>query len=128
MPVAESKPLPEKPAAVKLPEAALSQSSVNGDMKPLPKMETVQVQRKHEPPPQPRTKATDAEADRIIKAINLVNETDFSDVEDVGWAEQMERFRQRSKKRTADVYEGELHKRKVSDPSCVLPHPTATPC
>ncbi|ETI23502.1 hypothetical protein G647_05304 [Cladophialophora carrionii CBS 160.54] len=109
-PAAESKPVAEKPT--KLPEIGSILSVVNGDPKPAPKTETVQVQRRYVPPPPPRTKATDEELEKISKALNLIDEIAFSDVEDAGWAEHMQLYKQRSKKRAAIVLDSELHKRK----------------
>jgi hypothetical protein len=112
-PAAETKPVVEKPA--KLPEISSILSVVNGDPKPAPKLETVQVQRRYVPPPPPRTKATDEELEKISKALNLIDEIAFSDVEDAGWAEHMQLYKQRSRKRAAIVLDGELQKRKVRD-------------
>ncbi len=94
------------------------QSFMNGDLKPTPKTETVQAQRKFVPPPPPRTKATKEELEKISQALNAVDETTFSDVEDDGWAEQMQRYKQRSRKRAAVIYDGEMHKRKVGAQFC----------
>lgn len=114
-PFVETRPLPEKPFAPKLPEIGSIQSFVNGDIKPQPKMETVQVPRKYVPPPPPRVKPTQEEVEKISSALNTIDVTNFSDVESPGWSEHMQRYKQRIKKRAADVNEGEVHKRKVSD-------------
>ncbi|KAJ9611550.1 putative DNA helicase ino80 [Cladophialophora chaetospira] len=108
-PVVETESVPEK-----TPKAEIGsiRSFVNGDMKPLPKTGTVQVQRRHMPTPPPRTKATDGELEKISKALNTVDETTFSDVEDDGWAEQLQLYKQSSRKRAATVENGDLFKRK----------------
>ena len=118
-PVEVDQPVVEKP--VTIPETTPSRSIVNGEPKPQLKMETVPVQKKHVPPPPPRTKATNQELEKISKVLIGIDESNFSDVEDNGWTENMQQYQQRRRKRAASVLEGELQKRKVS--TQILPHP-----
>jgi hypothetical protein len=118
LPVADSKPVPEKP--VKLPELNSSRAFGRSESKTQSKMDVVHVQRRYVPPPPPRTKATNEELEKISKALNDIDENHFSDVEDSGWAEHMDRYMQKSRKRAAVVYEGEVRKRKVRTQLCCL--------
>ena len=112
-PCTESKVVAEQPA--KVSDLNLSRSFGNGDVKPRSNMETVPVAKKYEPPPPPRMRATNEELEKISKALNAIDETSFSDVEDAGWDEHMQRYKQRSRRGAAAVHESELHKRKVSN-------------
>ena len=114
--VEESKPLPD--VTPKQTEIGSIQLFVNGDLKPQPRKESVQVQRKRAPTPPPRTKGTKEELEKISQALNAVDEITFSDVEDPGWAEQMQHYKQRSRKRAAVIHDGESHKRKVGTQFC----------
>jgi chromatin-remodeling ATPase INO80 len=113
--MAQPKQTPEKPAVPKPSEPGSSQSFTNGDARSTSKAGHVQAPKKNAPPPQPRVKATVAEGDRIVTAINSIESTEFSDVENDGWTEEMERYKSRSRKRAVEIHDSELHKRKVSE-------------
>ena len=111
----EIKTVPEEPIAVKEPETDVSRSFVNGDTKQPSKLDTKPAPRKYVVPSNPRKILTEGEADKILKALAIIEDAAESDVEGGGWLEHKERFKQRSRKRAADVLEVELRKRKVSD-------------
>ena len=111
--VVESKLLPEKHDAPRLPEIDSSCHLVNGEAKSQRKAEVVHHRIKHSVPAKPRKVLTDMEADKILKALAIIDDATFSDVEEVGFYEHKERFKQRSRKRAADVCQSELRKRKV---------------
>jgi hypothetical protein len=117
-PVAESKPSVSEKVAK--PEIGPIHSLVNGDTKPVPQMDPVPYQRNDVPPPPPRTKATEEELEKVTKALNAIDETRFSDVEDEGFARYKQAYQARGKKRAADVVESEVQKRKVSSPSTAI--------
>jgi hypothetical protein len=119
--VAQPKLTPEKPAVSKSSEPVSSRSLENGDGRPTSKAGPGQAPKRNALPPQPRMKATVAEGDRIVAAINNIEVTEFSDVENDGWTEQMERYKNRSRKRAAEVHDSELQKRKVSGLLFILP-------
>ena len=62
----------------------------------------------------PRKVATDAEADKIIKAMAAIEDEDLSDLEDPKFREMEEHYKRTSLKRAADIEEAESVKRKVS--------------
>ncbi|KAI1612220.1 adenosinetriphosphatase [Exophiala viscosa] len=111
-PVGESKISPEESLVVKQPSFDSSQPLTNGDVKPAAKADTVQVARKFDAPAKPRTMLTEREADKVLKALAGVDDSQLSDVEEVGFYEHKERYKQRSRKRAAEVGEAELRKRK----------------
>ncbi|KIW76047.1 hypothetical protein Z517_10792 [Fonsecaea pedrosoi CBS 271.37] len=112
LPVVESKIVPEKVPATKMLDLSPGLPLGNGHTKSQSKAEAVFPPKKHLAPPRPRKILTEGEADKILKALAVIDETVFSDAEDAAWSEYKERYKQRSRKRAADVYEGELHKRK----------------
>lgn len=99
------------------PEPAIVEPSrpyTNGESKPHHKIVSKKSkQNLNIVPSKPRKLATDAEADRILKAIAIIDDAHLSDVEDHGWYEMKENFKRRSRKRAADIEEDELSKRKV---------------
>ncbi|KIW97294.1 uncharacterized protein Z519_02686 [Cladophialophora bantiana CBS 173.52] len=111
-PFVESKPAPEKPPVTRMPEVGANQTLGNGITKSQPKAEAVHASKKYVAPPRPRKILTEGEADKILKALAVIDDTSFSDAEDASWFEHKERYKQRTRKRAADVYEVELHKRK----------------
>lgn len=128
-PVVESKKVLEKSPVSKQPLFDSSRPLTNGDVKPQPKADTIQVARKFNAPAKPRKDLTEREADKILKALAAIEDGPLSDVEDLGFYEHKERYKQRSRKRAAEVEEAELRKRKVSDTvhRTVLLHVTDIP-
>ncbi|OAP61220.1 hypothetical protein AYL99_03421 [Fonsecaea erecta] len=110
--IIESKPVPERSPVPKVPEMSAIQPFTNGHTKSQTKADAGHAPKKYLAPPRPRKILTEGEADKILKALAIIDETSFSDAEDASWSEHKERYRQRIRKRAADVYEGELHKRK----------------
>lgn len=66
----------------------------------------------HIAPSKPRKMATDGEADRILKALALIDETTYHDT-DAGFYEFKELFQRRTQKRKAAVEESESRKKRV---------------
>lgn len=117
--------VPEQPTAVKLPEIESPPPPplTNGEAKAQPKPEPKSSSKKHAVPPKPRKILTEKEADKILKALAMIDEGPLSDVDDGSFYEQKEQYKQKSRKRAADIGEAELQKRKVSDQ--VLPDPSS---
>ncbi|EHY57140.1 putative DNA helicase ino80 [Exophiala dermatitidis] len=110
--VLESKPVPEEPLVAKLPDLGQPRHVLNGEAKLQSRADSLHFQRKIVAPSKPRTILTEREAEKILKALSSIEEGPLSDVEDGGLLEQKGRYKQRSRKRAADVAESELHKRK----------------
>lgn len=119
--VLESKPVPEEPLVAKLPDLGQPRHVLNGEAKLQSRADSLHFQRKIVAPSKPRTILTEREAEKILKALSSIEEGPLSDVEDGGLLEQKGRYKQRSRKRAADVAESELHKRKVSESSLKAP-------
>jgi hypothetical protein len=63
--------------------------------------------------PKPRRILTPRENERVSKALALIDETVFSDVETTGFDVEREQYNEKSKKRALEVGELEARKRKV---------------
>jgi len=63
--------------------------------------------------PKPRRILTPRENERVSKALALIDETVFSDVETTGFDMEREQYNEKSKKRALEVSELEARKRKV---------------
>lgn len=87
----------------------------NGDVKGKRKLDPLPVSKKHVALSKPRTALTEIEADKILKAMNMIDEGPLSDGDEAGFYELKERYKQRGRKRAAEIGEAELRKRKVSD-------------
>ncbi|KIW20504.1 hypothetical protein PV08_01079 [Exophiala spinifera] len=111
-------PMPATPTIV-TPEKVVKQQEVephklltNGEVKEKRKLDTLPVAKKHVAPSKPRTALTEIEADKILKAMNMIDEGPQSDADEEGFYELKERYKQRGKKRAAEIEEAELRKRK----------------
>lgn len=71
-------------------------------------------------PAKPRKTLTSRESEKVMRALADMDDASFSDVDTVGFYEQKERFKQRSRKRAADLAEVEADKHKVSHGSFPL--------
>src|SRR2546423_12221086 len=65
--------------------------------------------------PKPRRILTPRENERVSKALALIDETVFSDVETAGFDVEREQYNEKSKKRALEVSELEARKRKVRE-------------
>jgi hypothetical protein len=114
-PVAETRNLLEDPSVIEQQEADSPKPLTNGDVQEQTDTDTVLVATRYAAPAKPRKTLTELEADKVLKALNHVEEDPQSDVEDVGFYEQKERYKQKGRKRAAEISETELRKRKVSE-------------
>jgi DNA helicase INO80 len=73
--------------------------------------------------PKPRRVLTARENEKVSKALALIDETDFSDVENPGFDAEEEKYIEKSKKRALAVDEVEARKRKVCEKQAVLESP-----
>ncbi len=119
-PVTETENLLEDSSVIKQQEADTPKQLTNGDMPEQTKTDMVQIVTRYVAPAKPRKILTELEADKILKALNQMEEGPQSDVEGegAGFYEQKERYKQRSRKRAAEISETELRKRKVSEAHC----------
>ena len=117
-PVTETGNLLEDSSVIEQQEADTPKQLTNGDLQEQTKTDTMQVATRYVAPAKPRKTLTELEADKILKALNQMEEGPQSDVEGVGFYEQKEHYRQRSRKRAAEISETELRKRKVSEAHC----------
>lgn len=69
--------------------------------------------------PKPRRVLTARENEKVSKALALIDETDFSDVEHPGFDAEEEKYIEKSKKRALAVDEVEARKRKVCEKQAV---------
>ncbi|KAK5193031.1 putative DNA helicase ino80 [Exophiala xenobiotica] len=111
-PVAETRILLEVPSVIEQQEADSPKPLTNGDVQEQTDTDTVLVATRYVAPAKPRKTLTELEADKVLKALNHVEEDPQSDVEDVGFYDQKERYKQKGRKRAAEISETELRKRK----------------
>lgn len=123
-PVIESKKVIAKQELDSLPPVETNGAATNGYVE-APAKVVFNAPRRREfiAPSKPRKMATDAEADRILKALAQIDEATHDDV-DVGSYESRELFKQRGRKRKATIEEIESRKKKVCS-HLALPTP---PC
>lgn len=112
-PVMETKKVVAKQELNSLPPVETNGAATNGYVE-APSKVAFNAPRPREfiAPSKPRKMATDAEADRILKALAQIDEATHDDV-DVGFYESKELFKQRGRKRKATIEEGESRKKKV---------------
>ncbi|KIW42182.1 uncharacterized protein PV06_05754 [Exophiala oligosperma] len=111
-PATPTKHTPEKPLAIKQQEVETPKTLTNGDVREKRKPEPLAVSKKRVAPSKPRKALTEIEADKILKAMNMIDEGPMSDADEVEFYELKERYKQRGKKRAAEISEAELRKRK----------------
>lgn len=116
-PVVENNPLSERSMMAKVPAVGAPRPLTNGEAKPERKWRSWDAARKMAVPSKPRKLLTEREAEKILKALTIIDEGPLSDAEDGDFLADKERFKQRSRKRAAEVAEDELRKRKVSEVS-----------
>lgn len=120
-PVMDTKKAVDKHESRRLASMDTNGTATNGYAEVPSKLAfNVPTQRDYVAPSKPRKMATDGEADRILKALALIDETTYHDT-DVGFHEFKELFKQRSRKRKADVEESESRKKKVHCHFCTAP-------